>query len=302
MTDEPVRDRQTIHSTESASHSGARPHTTLGRTMASELRCTWRTRLRPGRDSDPSSRNELRGAATHIGAAIAAQNVGALFAPLWGWIADRSRAYRGISFGGFVLLALGFLGFTLGHGMSAWLLSAFLVGFGRWCIQHCGVSVCRRIYAEVRVERAHQLAADLQRARIGRWDGGRGAAGTPDRHIAFGSPRHSGHHGRRLGSAGARRSLALPAAPFPWSRFGAHAASRWPQRPIGAGRPASPAPVRHRGAWCCNSSAFGTFLAGWFFFSLAISAFSSRLPSVDDQEFRDPSDDVVDADVGGDGD
>ena len=70
------------------------------------------------------------GTATHIGAAIAAQNVGALFAPLWGWIADRSRAYRGIFFGGFVLLAFGFLGFTLGHGMSAWLLSAFLVGFG----------------------------------------------------------------------------------------------------------------------------------------------------------------------------
>src|SRR5262249_49477056 len=60
------------------------------------------------------------GTATHVGAAIAAQNVGALFAPLWGWIADRSRAYRGVFFGGFVLIAFGFLGFTLVHDITAW--------------------------------------------------------------------------------------------------------------------------------------------------------------------------------------
>src|SRR5262249_5559952 len=71
------------------------------------------------------------GTAAHVGAATAAEDSGALFAPLWGWIADRSRAYRGIFFGGFVLIAFGFLGFTLVvHDISAWLLSAFLVGFG----------------------------------------------------------------------------------------------------------------------------------------------------------------------------
>src|SRR5262245_19972057 len=57
--------------------------------------------------------------ATQIGAVIAAQNVGTLFAPLWGWVADRLRAYRAIFFSGFALLAGGFLGFTLVHGMGA---------------------------------------------------------------------------------------------------------------------------------------------------------------------------------------
>ena len=41
------------------------------------------------------------GSPTQIGAAIAAQNVGALFAPIWGWTADRSLAYRAIFFNGF---------------------------------------------------------------------------------------------------------------------------------------------------------------------------------------------------------
>ena len=70
------------------------------------------------------------GSSTQLGAAIAALNVGALFAPIWGWAADRSLAYRAIFFGGFLLIAAGFLGFTVTHGFGAWLLSAFLVGFG----------------------------------------------------------------------------------------------------------------------------------------------------------------------------
>src|SRR5260370_23848495 len=36
------------------------------------------------------------GSSTQLGAAIAALNVGALFAPIWGWAADRSLAYRAI--------------------------------------------------------------------------------------------------------------------------------------------------------------------------------------------------------------
>jgi fucose permease len=50
--------------------------------------------------------------------------------PFWGWAADRSQAYRAIFFSGFILIAAGFLGFTVMHGFGAWLVSAFLVGFG----------------------------------------------------------------------------------------------------------------------------------------------------------------------------
>lgn len=70
------------------------------------------------------------GSATEIGLAIAAQNLGALSAPFWGWISDRCKAYRSIFFGGFALIAAGFLGFALFRGSSAWLAGAFLIGFG----------------------------------------------------------------------------------------------------------------------------------------------------------------------------
>ena len=70
------------------------------------------------------------GGSTEIGTAIAAQNIGALMAPFWGGIADKSKAYRSIFFGGFLLIGLGFLAFTLLHSTRAWLVGAFLVGFG----------------------------------------------------------------------------------------------------------------------------------------------------------------------------
>ena len=70
------------------------------------------------------------GSSTQIGAAIAAQNVGALFAPIWGWAADRSLAYRAIFFSGFMLIAAGFLGLAVMHGLGTWLVSPFLIGFG----------------------------------------------------------------------------------------------------------------------------------------------------------------------------
>ena len=53
------------------------------------------------------------GSATQIGAAIAAQNVGALFAPFWGWASDRFKDYRPIFFGGFLLIGAGFVSFAL---------------------------------------------------------------------------------------------------------------------------------------------------------------------------------------------
>jgi MFS family permease len=69
------------------------------------------------------------GTALQIGTAIAVQNLGALFAPLWGTVADRTRAYRAVFFTGFVLIGLGFLGFTILSGFSVWVSCAFLLGF-----------------------------------------------------------------------------------------------------------------------------------------------------------------------------
>jgi MFS family permease len=70
------------------------------------------------------------GSATEIGTTIAAQNIGALFAPFWGTVADRTRAHRTVFFLGFILIGLGFLGLSVLHGLGAWVACAFLLGFG----------------------------------------------------------------------------------------------------------------------------------------------------------------------------
>jgi MFS family permease len=70
------------------------------------------------------------GSSLQIGTAIAVQNLGVLFAPLWGTVADRTRSYRAVFFSGFVLIGLGFLGFSVLPGLPVWLVCAFLVGFG----------------------------------------------------------------------------------------------------------------------------------------------------------------------------
>jgi MFS transporter, DHA1 family, tetracycline resistance protein len=70
------------------------------------------------------------GSATQIGAAIAAQNVGALFAPFWGWASDRFKDYRPIFFGGFLLIAAGFLSFALLKDAKILLVGALLIGLG----------------------------------------------------------------------------------------------------------------------------------------------------------------------------
>jgi MFS family permease len=70
------------------------------------------------------------GSATQIGAAIAAQNVGALFAPFWGWASDRFKDYRPIFFGGFLLIGGGFLSFALIKDAKILLLGALLIGLG----------------------------------------------------------------------------------------------------------------------------------------------------------------------------
>ena len=64
------------------------------------------------------------GSVTQTGAAIAAQNVGALFAPFWGWASDRFKDYRPIFFGGFLLIGAGFVSFALIKPSSSLLLQS----------------------------------------------------------------------------------------------------------------------------------------------------------------------------------
>jgi MFS family permease len=70
------------------------------------------------------------GNAFQIGTTVAVQNLGVLFAPIWGAVADSTRTYRTVFFTGFALIGLGFLGFTVLRGLAAWLACAFLIGVG----------------------------------------------------------------------------------------------------------------------------------------------------------------------------
>jgi MFS family permease len=70
------------------------------------------------------------GNATMIGTTIAAQNIGALLAPFWGIIADRTKAFRAVFFIGFILIGLGFLLLSALHSFRGWAGGAFLIGFG----------------------------------------------------------------------------------------------------------------------------------------------------------------------------
>jgi DHA1 family tetracycline resistance protein-like MFS transporter len=216
--------------------------------------------------------------ASQIGAVIAAQNVGALFAPLWGWIADRLRAYRAIFFSGFALLAFGFLGFTLVHGMGAWLLSAFLVGFGTGASN----TVASLFVVEF-------TAKSEWSERIG-WLQTFNALGSVVGMAVAGllEPRMGTLLSALLvmpaimvGGWG----LPVPGGPFHFPRLHLHGADLAHMLRRGGPNAMSVVAHLHRprrsdvaALGAAFSSAFGTFLVGWFFFSLAISAFSSLYP------------------------
>ena len=228
------------------------------------------------------------GAATHIGAAIAAQNVGALFAPLWGWIADRSRAYRGIFFGGFVLLALGFLGFTLGHGMSAWLLSAFLVGFGTGA---SNTVACLFVVEFTPKSEWSERISWLQTFNALGSVVGMAVAGLLEPRIGTLLSALLVIPAIMVGGWG----LPVPGGPLHIPQLHLHGADLAHMLRRGGPNALSVLAHLHRprrsdievlGA--AFSSAFGTFLVGWFFFSLAISAFSSLYPVLMTKSFEIP--------------
>jgi MFS family permease len=216
------------------------------------------------------------GSATAIGVAVAAQNIGAVSAPIWGELADRTRAYRAIFFNGFLVMGLGFVGFSLLSGLGGLVGSAYLIGLGtgasntvatlfvveftpnsEWSqriswmqtFNACG-SVLGMAAAGLLVPRAGMLvAAFLALPAIAI-----GAKGLP----VPGGPLHFPHllTGEELVTLVCRGGPGAAALHM----------HRW--RPkhlfrLAAGDAASP---------------FGLFLFGWFAFSLAVSAFVSLYP------------------------
>ena len=218
------------------------------------------------------------GSSTQLGAAIAALNVGALFAPVWGWAADRSLAYRAIFLSGFLLIAAGFLGFTVLHGFGAWLISAYLVGFGTGASNTVASLFVVEFTPESEwsqrislLQTFNALGAILGMAIAGLLQPAFGTFvaallvipailvggwGLPVPRSAFHIPRlrlharHMAHLTRRGGPnavavVGHLHRLRLS----DWSRLGV-----------------------------IFNSAFGVFLGSWFFFSVGISSFSSLYP------------------------
>jgi MFS family permease len=61
---------------------------------------------------------------------MGAYNVGLLTSPLWGMLAERSKAYRNLFLGSFLLTGAGIVGMLLLRELPGWLVSAFALGAG----------------------------------------------------------------------------------------------------------------------------------------------------------------------------
>ena len=231
--------------------------------------------------------DRVGGSATVIGAAVAAQNIGAVSAPIWGELADRRRAYHAIFFSGFLVIALGFLGFSLLSGFGVWVVSAYLIGLGtgasntvaslfvfeftpksEWSqriswlqtFNACGsvLGMAAAGFLEPRVGMALAALLALPAIAIGR-------RGLPPPRV----PPHTPHvlNGKEL------TALVRRGGP----RAAVLHMHRW--RPthllrVGAGDLASP---------------FGLFLLGWFAYTLGVSSFGSLYPVLMRKNFAVPT-------------
>jgi MFS family permease len=217
------------------------------------------------------------GGSTEIGTAIAAQNIGALMAPFWGGVADKSKAYRSIFFGGFLLIGLGFLAFTLLHDTGAWLAGAFLVGFG--------TAASNTVASLFVVEFTPPAEWSVRISWLQTFNASGSVIGM---FLAGWLEPHTGTLIAALLVLPALlvggRGLPVPADRLP--RFGSlhrDTMARLVKRvePMTASvitRIHHPRLADFALLGPAMRSAFGIFLAGWFFFSLAVSAFSSLYP------------------------
>ena len=217
------------------------------------------------------------GSSTEIGGAIAAQNIGALAAPIWGSLADRSKAYRVIFFLGFVIIGFGFAIFTLFQGAETWLAGAFFIGFG--------TAASNTVASLFIVEFTPAAEWGLRISWLQTFNG----AGSVIGMLLAGlfAPRM----GMLLSALLVFPAIAIggKGLPVPAARrhhFG-HIQRDALSRLVRRMEPATASVISHihrprlRDFALFGSamrSAFGVFLSGWFVFSLAVSAFSTLYP------------------------
>jgi MFS family permease len=70
------------------------------------------------------------GSAGLVGLVVAAVSLGGLTSPLWGGLADRYRAHRGLLIGGMLFASIGLAAFAFTKTPALWILLAILQGFG----------------------------------------------------------------------------------------------------------------------------------------------------------------------------
>lgn len=225
------------------------------------------------------------GSASSIGTAVAAQNLGALSAPVWGLMADRTKAYRIIFFLGFLLIGSGFLVFAFLTAFGAWIGAAFLIGFGTGASN----TVASLFVVEFTPKPEwHRRISWLQTFNAGGSVLGMAAAGYLDSRV--GMLLAAGL--AVLGIAIGRYGLPVPGGPFHIPRFlhGDEIASL-----LRHGGPSASAIQQHH--WRLADvarlardvgSPFGLFLVGWFAFSLAVSSFGSLYPVLMQRNFGVP--------------
>lgn len=225
------------------------------------------------------------GSATVIGSTIAAQNIGALFAPFWGTVADRTRAYRAVFFLGFILIAFGFAGLSGLRGLGAWTACAFLIGFG--------TGASNTVASLFVVEFAPKAEWGQRISWLQTFNAlgsvlGMALAGLLAPHLGTLSAALLVIPALILGG----RGLPVPGTRFQIPRPHLHPAE-W-MHLMHRGGPNAASVVAHlhrprlsdfkalRGA---AGSGFGLFLLSWFLFSLAVSSFSSLYPVLMEKSF-----------------
>jgi len=85
----------------------------------------------------PLMMSQLTGQLSTVGFVMGAFNLGAISSPLWGNIADRTKKFRFIFFGGLALEAVGMAAFPLVHGLLAWFLIALAMGTSTAAVATC---------------------------------------------------------------------------------------------------------------------------------------------------------------------
>ena len=226
------------------------------------------------------------GSATQIGTAIAAQNFGALFAPAWGWFSDRFKDYRPVFFGGFLLIAGGFLLLALVPSAGAWLGGSFLIGFGT------GASNTVASLFVVEFTPAYEWGQRISWLQTFNAMGavlGMAGAGLLRPQLGMEAAALLVVPALIVGGWG----LPVPGGPFHrphfriFSRADAAGMVRRIEPLTGSviGRLHSFHLIDLKVVGASLKTPFGTFLAGWFLFSLAISSFSSLYPVLMRTEF-----------------